>query len=101
SWGAARPGKRVRRENGDEIVEEQDAHVDPATPLIVTSDVEPGTLPRLRYGRSYAFRAWAVNLAGTSRPHAIGPAPEPEDAAVASASVALTSAPPREPGAFQ
>jgi hypothetical protein len=100
SLSAARPGKRVRHENGDEIVEEQDAHVDPATPLIVTSEVEPGTLPRLRYGRSYAFRAWAVNLAGTSRPHAIGPAPEPEDAAVASASVALTSAPPLEPGAF-
>ena len=64
SLSAARPGKRVRHENGDEIVEEQDAHVDPATPLIVTSEVEPGTLPRLRYGRSYAFRAWAVNLGG-------------------------------------
>ena len=35
---------------------------------------EPGHLPRLRYGRSYAFRAWAVDLAGNSRPHALGPA---------------------------
>ena len=100
SSSAARPGKRVRHENGDEIVEEQDANLDPATPLIVTSEVEPGTLPRLRYGRSYAFRAWAVNLAGTSRAHEIGPAPEPEDAAVASASVALTSSRASRTGAL-
>ena len=45
--------------------------------LVVTNQVAPGTLPRLRYGRSYAFRAWAVDLAGNSRPHALGPAPSP------------------------
>ena len=96
SLSAARPGKRVRNEGRDEVIEDQDADPDPVTPLIVTSEVEPGTLPRLRYGRSYAFRAWAVNLAGNSRPHELGPAPPPPDPAVAGASAALaaTSAPP-------
>ena len=35
--------------------------------------VKAGTLPRLRFGRSYAFRAWQVDLAGNVRP-APGPA---------------------------
>ncbi|WP_454049523.1 hypothetical protein [Cellulomonas sp. Marseille-Q8402] len=34
----------------------------------VTSRVEPGTLPRLRYGTSYSFRVLAVDLAGGSVP---------------------------------
>ncbi len=91
SLSAARPGKRVRHENGEEIVEDQDADPDPVTPLVVTSEVEPGTLPRLRYGRSYAFRAWAVNLAGSSRSHGIGPAPAPTAPAVAAVSTALAT----------
>jgi hypothetical protein len=37
------------------------------TPVAVTTKVAPGTLPRLRYGRSYAFRAWGVDLAGNSQ----------------------------------
>ncbi len=98
SLNAARPGKRVRHENGDEIVEDQDADPDPVTPLIVTSEVEPGTLPRLRYGRSYAFRAWAVNLAGSSRSHGLGPLPAPAAPAVAAVSAALTTATARLPG---
>lgn len=36
------------------------------TPIVIETKVAPGTLPRLRYGRSYAFRAWAVDLAGNS-----------------------------------
>ena len=93
SLSAARPGKRIRHEDGDEIVEDQDANPDPVTPLVVTSEVEKGTLPRLRYGRSYAFRAWAVNLAGSSRSHGIGPAPSPAAPAVAAISAALANVP--------
>lgn len=94
SWGgwslsAARPGKRVVHESGDEVVEETTPPEDPSTPVIITSTVQPGTLPRLRYGRSYAFRAWAVDLAGNSRPHDLKPgAPEPSSA-VAEISAAL------------
>jgi len=78
SWGgwslaAVRPGKIVRHEDGDEIVEDATPDPDPSTPVLVHEEVEPGTLPRLRYGRSYAFRAWAVDLAGNSRPHDLGP----------------------------
>ena len=100
SLSAARPGKRVRHENGDEIVEPQDAHPDHVTPLVLTSEVQPGTLPRLRYGRKYAFRAWAVNLAGTSRAHPIGPSPAPGTPAVESAAAALSTAPVAAPGAL-
>ena len=71
----------------------QDANPDPVTPLVVTSEVETGTLPRLRYGRSYAFRAWAVDLAGNSRAHGIGPAPPPAAPAVAAISAALANVP--------
>ena len=38
-------------------------------PVRIRNEIGKGTLPRLRYGRSYAFRAWAVDLAGNSRPH--------------------------------
>ncbi len=78
SWGgwslsAPRPGKRVRHEAGEEIVEDPDTDPDPITPIVLHARVEPGTLPRLRYGRSYAFRAWGVDLAGNSRRHDVGP----------------------------
>jgi hypothetical protein len=99
SLSAARPGKRVRHEGGKEMVEDQDADPDPVTPLVVTSEVEPGTLPRLRYGRSYAFRAWAVNLAGNSRSHEIGPLPPPPEPAVGAVSAALGSSVAPIPGA--
>jgi hypothetical protein len=88
----------VRHKDGVEIVEDQNADPDPVTPLVVTSEVEPGTLPRLRYGRSYAFRAWAVNLAGSSRSHGIGAAPAPAAPAVAAVSAALATAPAPLPG---
>lgn len=37
----------------------------------VVSRVEPGSLPRLRYGTSYSFRVLAVDLAGNSVPQAV------------------------------
>lgn len=96
SLSATRPGKRVRHEAGEEIVEDQDADPDPVTPLIVTAEVEPGSLPRLRYGRSYAFRAWAANLAGNSPDHDIGPAPPLPASAVDAVSPSVS--PPAPPG---
>ncbi|WP_282947977.1 hypothetical protein [Cellulomonas endometrii] len=40
----------------------------PADGVRVTSRVEPGSLPRLRYGTSYSFRVLAVDLAGNAVP---------------------------------
>ncbi|MFG3002074.1 hypothetical protein [Streptomyces sp. NPDC048340] len=71
SLSAPRPGRLLVRENGQEVVRDPDPHppaADLTHPLLITTKVAPGTLPRLRYGRSYAFRAWAVDLAGNSRP---------------------------------
>lgn len=55
----------------------------------ITTRVEPGSLPRLRYGTSYSFRVLAVDLAGNSVPQ-LAPqhrtAPDgPDEAAVAAA----------------
>jgi hypothetical protein len=36
--------------------------------MTTATEVAPGTLPRLRFGRTYAFRARAVDLAGNSHP---------------------------------
>lgn len=69
SLSAPRPGPRVRHEKGVEHVEATTADPNPITPVHTSSSVAPGTLPRLRYGRSYAFRAWSVDLAGNSPPH--------------------------------
>jgi hypothetical protein len=55
----------------------------------VASRVEPGTLPRLRWGTSYSFRVLAVDLAGGSVPQVPAarrrPPAEPEPGAVAAA----------------
>jgi hypothetical protein len=78
SLSAPRPGKRVRHENGKEIVEDvPESTPDPVHPILVVNHARPGTLPRLRFGRSYAMRAWTVDLAGNSRPHDLNPPPAP------------------------
>ena len=83
SLAAPRPGKRIRKATPeevaatgeDEVVEDSPTVPDTAAPhpITITNEVAPGTLPRLRFGRSYAFRAWAVDLAGNSRPHDLQP----------------------------
>lgn len=83
SLSAPRPGNRIRHVDGTEVVEETPVPTDPVTPLTLLTRVSPGTLPRLRYGRSYAFRAWAVDLAGNSRPHLLNPASVPPELAEA------------------
>lgn len=94
SLSVARPGRRVRHVNGDEVVEDTDVDPDPVTPIVVDARVAPGTLPRLRYGRLYAFRAWAVDLAGNSPPHILGgPLTSPPSSAVREAVSAVLGAP--------
>ncbi len=76
SLSAPRPGKVVVHKDGEELVlDAPDVDPTPVHPVTSTSEVAPGTLPRLRYGRSYSLRAYAVDLAGNSRPHAVGDPP--------------------------
>ena len=72
SLSAPRPGKVVVNEGGEEhVVDAPDVDPDPVNPVASSTKVRPGTLPRLRYGRSYAFRAWTADLAGNSSPHVV------------------------------
>jgi hypothetical protein len=72
SLSAPRPGKVVINEDGEEhIVDAPDVDPDPVNPVASSTKVRPGTLPRLRYGRRYAFRAWTADLAGNSSPHIV------------------------------
>lgn len=52
------------------------APAEPQLHVVTLSKVQKGTLPRLRYGRAYSLRAWAVDLAGHS-PDPSGFAPGP------------------------
>jgi hypothetical protein len=61
SLAAARPGRTIM--NGQPAVVTNAARpVDPQ--LVASFEVAPGTLPQLRFGRSYRLRARAVDLAG-------------------------------------
>ena len=52
SLSAPRPGKVVVHEDGEErVVDAPDVDPDPVNPVASSTRVEPGTLPRLRYGR--------------------------------------------------
>ncbi len=87
SLSAPRPGRVVF--DGDQPL--GDPPEEPrVTPVAVTSAVEPGTLPLLRYGRSYAFRAWAVDLAGNSPPRAVAHSDRPASPASDVANTAAT-----------
>lgn len=84
SLSAPRPGRRVRGDvsdapGGGSRIDENVVEADEPWsgrephPFRFTHTVAKGTLPRLRYGRKYAFRAWNVDLAGGARPHTLGP----------------------------
>ncbi len=75
SLSAPRPGLTVVHVDGEEqLLEQPPADPDPVNPVATTTRVEPATLPWLRYGRRYALRAWAADLAGNSPPHhVVGP----------------------------
>ena len=59
-------GEKVQREQAAAGPAADDPTLDTVTPVLLSTRVEPGSLPRLRYGRAYAFRAWGVDLAGNS-----------------------------------
>ncbi|MFI5591867.1 hypothetical protein ACIA5G_42935 [Amycolatopsis sp. NPDC051758] len=59
---APRPGKAVADDGA--LVAGDGTEPDPAFPLGVKFKAEPGSLPRLRFGRSYRFRARTADLAG-------------------------------------
>lgn len=76
SLSVPRPGKTVVHVDGDEVlVDTPDPDPDPVNPVASTTRIEPLTLPWLRYGRDYSFRAWTVDLAGNSSPHLVGGEP--------------------------
>ncbi|MGH9222304.1 MAG: hypothetical protein ACRD2W_00530 [Acidimicrobiales bacterium] len=78
SLAAPRPGNVVVHDGGDEqVLAEPPPDPSPVNPVASSGMVAPGTLPRLRYGRSYAFRAYAADLAGNSPPHAVAEPPGP------------------------
>ncbi|MGW4525767.1 hypothetical protein [Amycolatopsis sp. NPDC004378] len=59
---APRPGKAVADDGA--LVAGDGTEPDPAFPLGVKFKAVPGSLPRLRFGRSYRFRARTADLAG-------------------------------------
>jgi hypothetical protein len=78
---ARRPGRSVsavtredgRQEEEPEFVENSGAPV--GMPVALDVRARPGSLPRLRFGRSYRFRARAVDLAGNDLSHTLASSP--------------------------
>lgn len=80
SLSAPRPGKVVvhveppSEDGSTEAVVDNAAQAnddDPADGIHTHSRVEPGSLPRLRYGTSYSFRILGVDLAGNTVPQRV------------------------------
>ncbi|MBL1086167.1 hypothetical protein JK359_30105 [Streptomyces actinomycinicus] len=66
SLAAPRPGRTIGLDNQPEAPAPP---VSPDVPLDTKFTAEPGSLPVLRYGRTYRMRARVVDLAGNSLPH--------------------------------
>jgi hypothetical protein len=100
SLSAPPPGKTIMDPEGD--VGEPALEGAVRRPLVLRGQVEPGTLPRLRYGRSYAFRLVGVDLAGNSPPHELGvdAAPSNELLSAVAAALADRGAVAAEPSEF-
>jgi hypothetical protein len=64
--GVPRPGPAVITAGKQIGIEQVGAAPIPGYPLTVQIQPEPGSLPKLRYGRSYRFRVRAVDPAGNS-----------------------------------
>jgi hypothetical protein len=70
SLSVSRPGKSIRPAPPDSdpspgpIVERPNNTPSPSLPLQITAEVAPGTLPRLRFGRTYRLRVRTVDVAG-------------------------------------
>jgi hypothetical protein len=63
SLAAQRPGKAIARGGPQVVLNKPQPD---GLPFAAVFTAEPGTLPRLRFGRSYQFRMRAVDLAGNS-----------------------------------
>jgi hypothetical protein len=72
---APRPGKHLSDKPADGLQPDGNNPPNGEFPLQVAYAAEPGTLPVLRYGRAYRFRARAVDLAGNSVPFHSAPTP--------------------------
>lgn len=89
SLSVGKPGRRVRevpvpQPDGtakiEELVEDTPATLPANAPNRIRFEhrITPDTLPPLRFGRRYAFRAWLVDLAGNARPEVLSaPVPQP------------------------
>lgn len=77
SLSVPKPGKRVPVDATADEPEDPPTTASPGAPHPVSFAhwLIDHTLPRLRYGRDYAFRAWLVDLAGNVRPAALPAAP--------------------------
>ncbi len=73
-WGLCvpKPGKLPQEPK------QSDVSVSTKIPFKVTFSAIPGTLPKLRFGRQYQFRARVVDLAGNSLPFRTDDTPEPD-----------------------
>jgi hypothetical protein len=76
SLAAPRPGKVVVHGAGGEERVLDEPPDPPATDVHISTRVRPGTLPRLRWGTSYAFRLLGVDLAGRVVRRDADPAPD-------------------------
>lgn len=79
SLSARRPGKHIGIDDTPADFENQ---ADPGLKVAIDTEVEPDSLPRLRFGRSYLLRARAVDLAGNRVPYSEdkpGPSIGPKD----------------------
>ncbi len=68
SLAAARPGKHLSDIPSDGLEADEANPANGNIPLQVDYAAAPGTLPTLRFGHTYRFRARAVDLAGNSVP---------------------------------
>lgn len=93
SLAARPPGLTV---GPDDAVRDAAAEVPAGIPLRTSFVAAPGTLPRLRYGRAYAVRARAVDLAGNSLPPTTASYPG-DEAAIAAATPFLRHEPVEAP----
>ncbi|GHC67907.1 hypothetical protein [Streptomyces flavofungini] len=69
SLAAPRPGRTIGL---DDAPQEPKPPVSPDVPLDTKFTAEPGSLPALRYGRTYRMRARVVDLAGNGLDHTAG-----------------------------
>jgi hypothetical protein len=100
SLSVPQPGNPLAEDNSQAIAEGSEVlnEPDPAFPARFAHQVVPGSLPRLRFGRTYQLRARAVDLADTDLPPGGGQAVQlPVDALPGAGSPSSTTVTPPVP----